>query len=242
LQSTVKKPAKVKEPTPEPEGASDPEFWKSRINVSAFECWNEEYELSAPPFPFKQHWDPAGKAMREKASKKKQKKGKKAAPVEEVEEEEEEEKIFLNYDEGPDTEMEAAIDDQVQQDMAVAGQCDLPPLPEDVNSLPILQPSDIKVGAIIVCRFSEINPITVTPEISGFKTAKVEKEGDSGNGAGTIRLRFASRDVARREKKFDRKGNRVYDGTDGFFVDEVDEGLWDGMFSELGEPKLLQAG
>ena len=241
-QSAVKKLAKAKEPTPEPEGASDPDFWKSRINLSAFECWNEEYELSAPPFPFKQHWDPAGKLMREQANKKKQKRAKKAAPVEEVEEEEEEERIFLNYDDGPDTEMSAAIDDQLQQDIVVAAQSDLPPLPEDVGSLPQLQPSDVKVGAVIVCKFWEVNPKTVTPEISGFKTARVEKEGDSGNGAGTIRLRFAERDVHKREKKYDHKGKRVYDGADAFFVDEGDEGLWDGMFNELVEAKLLQAG
>jgi hypothetical protein len=243
LQSTARKPAKAKEPTPEPEGASDPDFWKTRINLSAFECWNEEFELSAPPFPFKQHWDPAGKLMREQANKKKQKRAKKAAPVEEVvEEEEEEERIFLNYDDGPDTEMDAAIDEQVQQDIVVAAQSDLPGLPEDVDSLPQLQPSDIKVGAIIVCKFFEINPKTVTPEYSGFKTARVEKEGDSGYGAGTIRLRFAERDVPKRQEKYDRKGKRVYDAADAFFVDGGDEGLWDGMFNELLEPKLLQAG
>jgi hypothetical protein len=53
------------EKNPEPEGSSDPDFWKSRINLSAFECWEEEFELSAPPYPFKQHWDPASKLMRE---------------------------------------------------------------------------------------------------------------------------------------------------------------------------------
>ncbi|KAH4208636.1 hypothetical protein HBI95_093330 [Parastagonospora nodorum] len=251
-----KKPSKAKpvpQETPEPEGASDPDFWKSKINVSAFECWEEDYELSAPPFPFKQHWDPASKAMREKVVQKQKKHGKKkrvSMPVEE-QEEEEEEKIFLDYDdtgatEDPDTIMstQAAIEDQLRQDVATAAQADLPQLPEDLTTLANLSAGDMKEGAIIVCKFFTVNPITITPEISGFKTAIVHQEGDSGPGAGTIRLKIAQRDLPKRDKKFDSKGNRIYDGADQFFVEdeeEEDEGLWEGQFGELLEAKLLQA-
>ncbi|KAF3002464.1 nucleolar and coiled-body phosphoprotein 1 [Curvularia kusanoi] len=251
-KNLTKKPTKTKEPTPEPEGSTDPEFWKTRINLSAFECWEEEYELTAPPFPFKQHWDPIGKVMREAAKQRKAKKGgKKARPVEEQEEEEEEEeeeeKIILNYDDtpedSPDKEIHAAIEDQLQQDIATAiqEQDDLPPVPEDLNTLPDLTPADIKVGAIIVCKFFGINPITVTPEESSYKTAIVEQEGDSGAGAGTIKLRIATRDLPKKEKKFNAKGQRIYDAKDGFFMDDDDEdGLWSGMFGELLRGKLLQ--
>lgn len=252
-KNLVKKSAKTteKEPTPEPEGSTDPDFWKSRINLSAFECWEEEYELTAPPFPFVQHWDPAGKVMRDAAKKKKAKKGGKKAPrpVEEYEEEEEEEeKIFLNYDDAPDfnpdVEIHAAIEDQLQQDIATAAQeqDEFPPLPEDLNALPDLTPADIKVGAVIVCKFFGINPVTVTPETSDFKTSIVEQEGDSGAGAGTFRLRIAQRDLPKKEKKFNSKGQRVYDAKDGFFMEEDDEeGLWSGMFGELVQGKLLKA-
>jgi hypothetical protein len=248
-KATVKKPVKAKEPTPEPEGSTDPDFWKSRINLSAFECWEEEYELTAPPFPFQQHWDPVSKTMRDNAKRKKGKKGnKKPPPVQEPEEESEEEKIFLNYDEtpdgeNPDTSTHAAIEDQLRQDVATASQeqSDIPPLPQDLSTLPDLTPADIKAGAILVCKFFGVNPITVTPEISAFKTLIVEREGDSGGGAGTIRLRIAERDMPKKQKKFDSKGNRVYDAADGFFMDDEDESLWDGVFGELLEPKLLKA-
>lgn len=251
-KNLVKKVPTAKEPTPEPEGSTDPEFWKSRINLSAFECWEEEYELTAPPFPFQQHWDPVSKIMRDAAKKKKGKKGgKKPAPVEEPEEEEEEEeeKIYLNYDdipdeENPDAMIHAAIEDQLQQDIATAPQeqSDLPLLPADLTTLPDLTSADIKAGAVIVCRFFGVNPITVTPEISNYKTAIVDREGDSGTGAGTIRLRIAERDLPKKEKKFDGKGNRVYDAKDGFFMDDgEEEGLWSGMFGELLEGKLLKA-
>ncbi|KAH7077255.1 hypothetical protein FB567DRAFT_534875 [Paraphoma chrysanthemicola] len=49
--------------------SSDPDFWKSKIHLSATECWEEGIKLSAPPFPFKQSWDPASEGMQERATK-----------------------------------------------------------------------------------------------------------------------------------------------------------------------------
>lgn len=223
----------------------DPDFWKSRINVSAFECWEEEFELSAPPYPFKQHWDPASKLIREKADKKKQKKIRKQHRETLDIEEDEEEKIILDYDDvsmvdNPDSKIQDAVEDQLRQDEATAAESDLPLLPDDISALPDLSPSDIKKGAVVVSKFFAVNPITISPEISDYKTATVECEGDSGNGAGTIRLKLAQRDLPQKEKKFDRKGNRIYDVAENFFVDDEDEGLWEGQFNELIEPKLLQ--
>jgi hypothetical protein len=188
--------------------------------------------------------------MREKLDQKKRKRSgkKQREPLPAEEEDEEEEKIFLDYDdtgatENPDTIISAAIEDQLRQDVATAAQSDLPPLPADISTLPVLSSGDIKEGAIIVCKFFAVNPITVTPEISDYKTAVVDREGDSGHGAGTIRLKIAARDLPKREKKFDSKGNRVYDAADQFYMEdeEEDESLWEGQFSELLEPKLLQA-
>ena len=188
-----------------------------------------------------------------KARKGKGNKGRKKPAGEEQPKENQEdpgEKIFLDYDDdpdaNPDVQIHAAIEDQLQQDIATAEQeqagDELPPLPGDLTTLPDLTPVDIKPGALIVCKFFGVNPVTVTPEISGFKTAIVETEGDSGAGAGTIRLRIAARDLPRKEKKFNSKGERIYDAKDGFFMDEEeDEGLWSGMFGELLEAKLLKA-
>ncbi|KAI8933561.1 hypothetical protein NX059_009295 [Plenodomus lindquistii] len=240
----------VEDGPPEPEGASDPNFWKSRINLTAFECWEEEFELSAPPYPFVQHWDKeTSRLMREKKHKGK-KKGNKAGPAAELQQlEDEEEKILLDYEdapveESPDIEINAAIENQLRHDVATAAQeTNLPPLPEDINTLPALTSTDIKEGAIIACKFFAVNPITITPEISDYKTAVVEKEGDSGNGAGTIQLKIAARDLPQREKKFDKNGNRIYAAGDAFLMDdeEEEEGLWEGQFGELLEAKLLKA-
>jgi hypothetical protein len=238
----AKKSGKDKQAVIEPEGASDPDFWKSKINLSAFECWEEEFELGAPPFPFQQHWDPASKLMREKAEKKRQKKGGRNKRESAAPEEEEEETLILDYDD-PDSEVNAAIEDQLRQDVATAAQADLPQPPEDISMLSNLTSADIREGAIIVCKFFAVNPVTIMPEISDYKTAVVEQEGDSGNGAGTFRLKIATRDLPKKEVKFDRKGNRIYGAADNLFMedDDEDEGLWEGQFNELLEPKLLKA-
>ncbi|PVI05669.1 hypothetical protein DM02DRAFT_516244 [Periconia macrospinosa] len=239
-------------PAVEPEGAEDPDFWKSRVKLSAFECWEEDHELSAPPFPFKQHWDPASQLMREKATKNR-KKGKKrkrspvreSLPSPEEEEEEEEEALVLNYDDSTDTTSKqdsdhtAAIESQLLRDVEVAAKSDLPPLPEDVASLPALQTTDIQVGAVIAFKLWNIDPDTCTPEITDYKTAIVEKEGDSGKGAGQFRLKLAARDVARKKREIMKRGNRVEVVEDASVLE--DASVWEGMFNELLEPKLVQA-
>ncbi|KAF2017484.1 hypothetical protein BU24DRAFT_420525 [Aaosphaeria arxii CBS 175.79] len=248
---------------------TDPDLWKSKLKLSAFECWEEEYELSAPPFPFKQHWDPASKLMRQKAAQEKQKWQKKRdkknvsnknndpdwsnapnqgySPIEQHQEGEE--SIVLDYGDALDSKTDAdvmkEVDAQIVQDVATSVQEDLPPIPDDVASLPSLSQDDIRIGTVIVFKVCEINMKTIQPEFSDFKTAIVEEEGDSGNGAGTIGLRLAQRDLPRREKEVDKKGGRVYSLADHFGIngnddEDVDVGLVHHHFHELLEAKLLK--
>lgn len=240
----------------EPQAPLDPDFWKSRINLSAFECWEEEYILSAPPFPFKQHWDPASQLMREKGKRKQKTKGGRTSSQGTAAIPDDEDTVQLDYGDPPernenldafqtDGDPTAAIESQLLQDVATAARIDLPPLPENVNALPTLSQSDIKQGAVIVFKLFIINPVNMNPEISGFKTAIVEEEGDSGNGAGVIGLKLAERDVVRKVKKFDKHGNRIYDSVDKFKMgdsdDEDEDGLLYHHFGELLEAKLLKA-
>jgi hypothetical protein len=241
--------------------ASDPELWKSKINYTAFECWFEEYdELSAPPFPFQQHWDPASKEMHEKN---KPKKRKRPAP-DEVDEVAEFIAEINELDYGdpststisgdtdkPETDIDtaAAIESQLREDVATATRTDLPSLPDDVDTLPALSESDVKAGAIVVFKTFHLDMSTMAPEISGYKTAIVEAEGDSENGGGIIKLRLAERDIVRKEKTFDKFGNRTFDRADNFRIEDSDGEDGDGheesvlqhAFSELLEAKLLKA-
>lgn len=249
-KSKAKAAPAVEQPT-EPEGASDPDFWKSKIKLSAFECWDEEFELSSPPFPFQQHWDPASKLMREKMNKNKQKKGGRRSSARiPAGAAEDEETLILDYDDSPETlkqdsDPTAAIESQLMQDVQVAAKDDLPPLPEDVDTLTTLDPADIKVGAIVAFKLWVIDPETVTPQFSQYKTAVVEKEGDSGNGAGTFRLKLAERDIPKREQGTDDDDDAARNTAEGFQLgeneDEVDESVWEGTFVELISPKLLKA-
>ncbi|KAL5411842.1 hypothetical protein PMIN03_004637 [Paraphaeosphaeria minitans] len=250
------KPMKPPVADPEPEGASDTDFWKSGISLSAFECWDEEHELSAPPFPFKQHWDPASKLMREKKQAKQKKKARESEQATELlvydnEDQEPEDTPVLDYGDSPKT-MKAASDptdaaeSQILQEVELAAKSDLPALPEDVETLPTLQPHDVQVGAVVVFKVYAIDPVTVTPHISEYKTATVEKEGDSGHGAGTFRLKLANRDIpAKASERLDERGHSVKNAVSGFRMNDEDEdeddGVWEGMFGELVEPKLLKA-
>lgn len=233
-KSPKAKPFPALQAPPEPGGTSDPDFWRSKINLSAFECWDEEHELSAPPFPFKQHWDPASKLMREKLNNKK-KKARKSRTSEE--DDEETGKLILNYGDSPETmrldsEPGTTVASQSVQGAQETAKVDLPMPPADPDSLPPLEPADVKVGTILVFRLWVIDPKTVTPQFSGFKTAIVEKEGDSGSGAGVMTLRLADRDVPRQE---------AHDGaSDDEEMEIKDASIWEGTFTELVTPKLLK--
>jgi hypothetical protein len=250
VQPLAKKSARIKaaEPAPEPE-AYNPDLWKSKINLSAFECWEEDFELSAPPFPFKQHWDEASNLIRQKVNEQKKKKKRKTSPRESHVVEELEETVVLDYGDAPDTDMKEvdedieAIESQLRQDVEVAAQSDLPPVPEDLDSLPIFTRDEVKVGAIIVFKVFEMR--RGAPEIN-VKTAVVETEGDSGNGAGIIGVRLAERDREKTEHKYDKHGERIYEKADNFRLhngedEDEDDGWRDFDFNELMDAKLLQA-
>jgi hypothetical protein len=189
--------------------------------------------------------------MRDGNKKKAKKNKKKPPPISESDEEEE--NIILDYDDSPitakeDSDPTAAIESQLKQDVQVAAKSDLPALPEDVESLPILQTTNIQVGAIIAFKLWVIDPKTVCPEITNYKTAVVEKEGDSGGGAGQFKLKLAQRDVPKAdERKVDGEGNRIRSTRDDFRMGGADEeeeeesSIWEGTFAELVEPKLVMA-
>lgn len=89
--------------------------------------------------------------------------------------------------ENQDADTTAAIESQLLQDVATAAKADLPPLPENIESLPQLTPGDIKAGAVVVFKLFELSPKTMEPVVSDFKTAIVEEEGDSGQRSGRHR-------------------------------------------------------
>ncbi|KAF2430009.1 hypothetical protein EJ08DRAFT_257761 [Tothia fuscella] len=215
-QSTLKRPTSTtSDPTTTTTAWDDepPESdaWRSRITLSAVECLQDGItNLSEPPYPFHQRWDPqqelTGKKWVKGMGKKKKRKGYF------------DESGYLNYDDhvdgGGDAEGGAVGEE---------GEEDLPLLPKDMGTLPDLKPADLQIGAIIAFKTLEMGPDTNwEPKVSGYMTGLViaAPEGDASSG-GAITLQLAKRDRKVAEVKYDDQGNRIYEK---FEMDLAEEG------------------
>ncbi|OCK82291.1 hypothetical protein K432DRAFT_391417 [Lepidopterella palustris CBS 459.81] len=233
----------------------DPEAWKTKINLTAFECWDEDIELSTPPFPFKQRWDPQQQYQKGGRLATKNKKRKRAETQYYHKGAgtygEDASSVYLNYDEeeaqAPDTyDVDTTIESQLQLALEEAPLPeDLPPLPADPSTLPAVSHDEIKIGNVIAFRRLECSQETNwAPVVSPFRTAKVEEFTE----AETIGLRLALRDQPLKKNiKHDEKGKRLYEKFEMDNLsdeDEEEQGGGNGLvyehFEDLIEPKLLQ--
>lgn len=230
----------------------DPNAWKSKINLTAFECWDDGIELSTPPFPFQQRWDP-----QQKKGKNKKRKRMDAQYYEGDEETfgEGDWDVSLNYDDEED--LAAQTSDRADVDITIQSQLqldiedaairmepidDLPPLPADLSTLPALKEEDIKRDNIIVFKQLECSPATNwAPVISPFRTAIVEEVTE----IETFGLRLAKRDQPHKHIRYDENGKRIYEKFEMEYHSENEDtpgvdGLIYLSFEDLIEPKLLQ--
>ncbi len=262
---TEKASAPVGEPVdePQPEIPTDPDAWKTKIKLSAVECWDDDVEeLSAPPFPFEQYWDSEWKKQPQQSHNSRKRKRKAAARYQKAhgadgaedwgyeggnddyyydDAEEEDAPIQLNYDDAA----AEAVDSQLQQDMAAAASTqepidDTPLLPADLSTLPPLQESHLKPGALVVFKQLEVSQATNwAPVISDYRTATVTDV----FGTGVLHLSLAGRDRPKKKVKYDAKGRRLYDRfemPDDSDEDGDDAGFLELEFQDLVEPKLLR--
>ncbi|CCC13406.1 hypothetical protein SMACR_06904 [Sordaria macrospora] len=213
----------------------DPDAWRQKINYIAVECVEEGIELSEPPFPFYQRWDPQQQnywgSGRGGPSKRKQQN------QEEYEEEEpgtkkrkvsdEEENVVLNYDEeDPDAyaaqdhheeeqdeedydEEEEYDEEEYDEEEHENEEEDLPPLPADLTTLSLLQPGQAKAGMVITWKQFLLSKATNwQPQVMNM-TGTVVEVWDQND----LRILLAKRDrnLDVNEKVYDDEGNRVYD-------------------------------
>jgi hypothetical protein len=254
------------EPEPkqqEPGDSEDSDVWKSKINLTAFECWDEGIELSTPPFPFVQRWDPQQKIKNDrKASKGKKRKRANAQYYDDglkiygefyaggnIEDSSD---AQLNYDDdheyatvrskGDDD--DRAVETQLQQDIeGAASRDDLPALPADISTLPDLTFQDIKKGTVIAFKQLAVGPETGwAPVVLPFRTAIVV---DFEPEERRIGLKLALRDQPLKTSKHDANGNRIYEKFEMEHSDsesDSEEAGWVYLqYDDLIEPKLLQA-
>ncbi|CRK29901.1 hypothetical protein BN1708_018388, partial [Verticillium longisporum] len=250
--------------------AEDPDAWRQKINCSAVECCDEGIELSEPPFPFVQRWDP------QQQYDPSQKKGKRKRPQRNASQFYQEEDsqawkkqrysfgddshdasyategdftqddIVLQYDDAP--EEEALPAQKAPAKRHVPGVEDLPSLPADLSTLKDLAPGEAKPYMVITWKQWLLSGQTNwQPQLSNV-TAVVVKV--AGNDGADLRLLLAMRDrgLDKPEKTYDQgTGKRIYDKFEAPDMDEdededdVDDGYRDVQFSELIEPKILLA-
>lgn len=259
-----KKPAPVAQEQAEDMEVGEDESdgdWQNKLVVRAVECVYPEIELTAPPYPFVQRWDQEANSLIRQAKGTNKKRKRKQRQVYDGNEEYEEGNEDYHGYEGNDEYYhgendsywpgEGDGDDQLNYDDAEAEPAetadtpeDLPELPNDVNTVPVLNEKELKKGAIIAFRQLEMSKDTNwQPRMSEYRVAEVI---ESPNEEGTISVRLAKRDrrPAPELSEDDYDEPRQYDKFEmpGFEDDEgEDDGHREVSFAELNYPKLLQA-
>ncbi|KAL2351484.1 hypothetical protein BJ546DRAFT_852521 [Cryomyces antarcticus] len=253
--------------TLEEDAEGDLDAWKGKVKLTAVECCDDHVQLSTPPFPFYQRWDPQQQnyprgpsGKKRKRNSKKYYQGGQAETYEPYEPEyDEDEHVTLNYDDYGDEKLPGAdaeemfdddehdedkkVDDQLMQeiDSAAAHETDdMPSLPEDMSKLPALQAADVKVGSVIAFKQLEVSAATQwSPKISDYRTARIENMSEP---TSELYLTLARRD--RPQKEVDEEGNRVYKKFEmaGYESEEAEDyGVIAVQLHDLVEPKLVAA-
>lgn len=143
------------------------------------------------------------------------------------------EEIILNYDDAPARERFGSSEFTDVED--------LPSLPEDLTTLPILEQSNVKSGMVIAWKQLLMSKATNwQPQISCVTGLILSINDD-----GSFHLLLARRDREQNEKVYDEyTGKRVYDRFEAPYSDgeedDEDDGHRDLAWSELSEPRLVQ--
>ena len=236
--------------------------WRDKIVLKAVECCYDGIELSTPPFPFVQRWDPQqqGGSRRQKGGVKSKKRKRNQSQYYENNEDDgtfyTEDQHFAGDAENAEEEChegtirqsgfgetQSAINNHLPCDtqeslLTSTAMEDLPAVPADIEAYPALNEDLAQPGAIIV--FKEIHMSAETnwsPLVSGYRTAIVVKS----LGNGRLELTLAHRDRQTDDKEYDPEtGDRVYQKFEMPDADDQqdDDGRIELNISEMIEPKL----
>lgn len=252
---------------PEEPEDEDPEAWRSKIVYRAVECVQEGVELSEPPFPFVQRWDPqqqnAWRNKRGGRGKRKQRNqtdfyeddsalpSAKKQRVNDVDgdssfaanaNDAQGEDAELNYDDIPDSVPEKA---PAEQPSHLTDMDDLPSLPKDLATLPTLKLDEAKPGMVIAWKQMVVSSATNwAPQVLDLSAVIVSID----EATEELRVVLARRDrhLDGKEKTFDQDGNRVYDRFDAPDDDDEDadgentEGYRTVQYSDIMDPRIVQ--
>ncbi|KAH6983362.1 hypothetical protein BKA56DRAFT_347094 [Ilyonectria sp. MPI-CAGE-AT-0026] len=257
----------AKEAEPE-QPDEDPEAWREKISYRGVECCHEGMVLSEPPFPFVQRWDPQQQygSMRkrkresqnvydesyceedsqwneggtewvepeQKKKKSKKRKGKDNHGDNEGRETNADADVILNYD---DTPAKTRPEDSQFTDVD-----DLPSLPTDLTTLPVLEFNDVKPGMVVTWKQLLMSKATSwQPQLASLTGLVLSISDDD-----CVHVLLAKRDREENDKVYDEHtGKRVYDkfeapDSDEDDEDEGDTGRRDVEWTEMTETRLVQ--
>lgn len=228
------------------------EVWKDRLVLSAVECDIQGQILSAPPFPFVQHWQKSKQMNQlhhdlgnQDASNAEEQHDTITAP-----DDIESNNSYVDGDSILDgVKLNGAIQNQLMreaQELSQRQEANEPITPDlpvitDVDTLDALNAGDAVAGAVIAFKHLDMSVETNwQPEISAYRTAKIQEVLEDG----TLKILLAERDRLPIPATFDDEtGERILDKFEMLVEDEEegpDNGIREVSYSDLIEPKLVE--
>ncbi|KAL2118735.1 hypothetical protein VTJ04DRAFT_8395 [Mycothermus thermophilus] len=240
--------------------------WRDKIVYRAVECVEDGVELSEPPFPFVQRWDPQQqftKKQRNGRSKRKERDNEQYLESSSWTSSKRQksnsgsgnhnsydtsfasradaisrDEAGLNYDDDL-----PAVEGNVAKRRGDEDEDSIPPLPANASSLPVFDPTKASPGMVITWKQLVLSKATNwQPQVLPL-TGKIINTMD-GN---TLMVRLAKRDWNRdrNEKMYDEDGNRVFDKFELPVMDDEGEESEEDGYRTLGiadmiDPRILQ--
>lgn len=241
----------VEEVQEQPQEEEDDDSWKDKITYRAVECCQEGVELSEPPFPFVQRWDPQQQysSVRKRKRKSQQFDDSYYDPSQDMQPTDDtpvkkaktsDQGNQRSSDEQPQVE-ELNYDDEAAHD--VDADEDLPHLPANVSALPVLSKDNVKPGMVVTWKQLSMSKATNWQPQMIDQTAMVVQYDTDG-----LRVILAQRDREYDDKEYDDEtGARIYNKFEAPDFEEEDDGLGedDGYrllgWSELSDARVVQA-
>lgn len=218
--------------------------WRGKLQVTAVECCDPGIELSAPPFPFQQRWDPQYNRKKKRNQKQYMESSKSRSRSRNSDYVE----TYDKYNIGPNGDALEyddvdAGEEEYWEDGALLGDYEeeeaekddgFPPAPVGLAGLENLSVEQVRKGDFIAYAELACDESTEWQPKTVIRTAKMIEVPEQGGEEVTIQL--ANRDINR--KAFDDDGNRVYSKFEMPDFDADDEGRREVSWSELGAVKL----
>lgn len=238
---------------PSDAAGGDGDDWRQQVTYRAVECSQPDIQLSEPPFPFEQRWDPQ---QRGRPGRKRKRTSQEFSQDYHGDDDS---GLYMEEDSGPSKRSRSLVGDPfgLGEDEAAektpssetegrnatwttAQADDVPPLPADISSLADLEAGEAKEGMVITWKQIAMSKATRWQPTVVQQTATVL----GGSDETKLCVLLAMRDREDRSRAYDETGKRIYDKFEMPDADSDDEDEDDGermvLWTEMMEPKIVR--